>query len=220
MIAAEPERAGHFDAAAHNPMRKPNLTLVRPDERPEVRPAEPAGTADSQAMAELWRRNGTPLLRFALKLTLGDKQRAEDIVQETMLRAWRHPEVVGDGTRPIRPWLITVTRRVAIDMWRARARIEETADDAETDRPDPVEPIEQAVTALDVRAALAQLTPEHRDVIVAMYLHDRSVAEVAEALGIPAGTVKSRTYYGLRQLRRLLSAGDGQTQAPVRGIPA
>jgi RNA polymerase sigma-70 factor (ECF subfamily) len=216
MIAAEPERAGHFPAA----VRKPNLRLVRPQDQAadanQVRPE----VADDEAMAELWRRNGTALLRFALKLTLGDKQRAEDIVQETMLRAWRHPDVVGDGTRTIRPWLITVTRRVAIDMWRARARIEETSGDVEGDRPDPTERIEQAVTALDVRAALAQLTPEHRDVIVAMYLHDHSVAEVAEFIGIPPGTVKSRTYYGMRQLRRLLATGDGQAPAPVRGIPA
>lgn len=209
MIPAGQERASHYQAAA----RKPNLTLVTP--QPETAPA-----ADDEAIAELWRRHGTSLIRFALKLTLGDKQRAEDIVQETMLRAWRHPEVVGDGDRPIRPWLITVTRRVAIDMWRARARIEETADDQETDRPDPSEPIEQAVTALDVRAALDQLTPEHRDVIVAMYLHGKSVAEIAESFGIPAGTVKSRTYYGLRQLRRQLSAGAGYPGSHVRSIPA
>lgn len=218
MIPAGQELVTHYQAAA----QKPNLTLISPgQEAPDVQPADsPKPTADSQAIAELWRRHGTALLRFALKLTLGDQQRAEDIVQEAMLRAWRHPEVVGDGDRPIRPWLITVTRRVAIDMWRARARIEETADDQETDRPDPAEPIEQAVTALDVRAALDQLTPEHRDVIVAMYLHGQSVAEIAEAFGIPAGTVKSRTYYGLRQLRRLLSAGSDYPESHVRGVPA
>jgi RNA polymerase sigma-70 factor (ECF subfamily) len=67
------------------------------------------------------------------------------------------------------------------------------------------------MTALDVRAALAQLTPEHRDVITAMYFHSQSVAEISAKLGIPPGTVKSRTYYGLRQLKRVLSAADGTT---------
>lgn len=213
MIPAGQERVSHYQDAP----QKPSLALVSPEHQaPAVEPA----TADGQAIAELWRRHSTALLRFALKLTLGDRQRAEDIVQETMLRAWRHPEVVGDGDRPIRPWLITVTRRVAIDMWRTRGRIEESPDDQEIDRPDPAEHIDQAVTALDVHAALEQLTPEHRDVVMAMYLHGKSVAEIAEAFGIPPGTVKSRTYYGLRQLRRLLSAGNGYCGSHVRGLPS
>jgi RNA polymerase sigma-70 factor, ECF subfamily len=163
-----------------------------------------APTADGEALRELWRTHSTALLRFAVRLTLGDRQRAEDIVQETLLRAWRHPEVVGSGQQAIRPWLFTVTRNVAIDMWRAWSRIEEVIDDRRTDRPDSAEHIEQAVTGLDVRAALAQLTPEHRQVIVEMYYQGRSVAEISDKLGIPPGTVKSRTYYGLRQLRRVL----------------
>jgi RNA polymerase sigma-70 factor, ECF subfamily len=192
---------------------KPVLVLVQPDDpQPPAQAAGPA-TADSEAISELWRVHGGALMRFALKLTLGDQQRAEDIVQETLLRAWRHPEVVGAGAQAIRPWLFTVTRHVAIDMWRARSRVEELTDDREADRADPAERIEQAVTALDVRAALAQLTPEHRQVIVEMYFYGRSVAEISQSLNIPAGTVKSRTYYGLRQLRRVLSpapAGQGQ----------
>lgn len=179
-----------------------------PSPGPALSPGQAArpttATAGDEAISELWRTHSPALIRFALKLTLGDKQRAEDIVQETMLRAWRHPEVVGSGHRPIRPWLFTVTRHVAIDMWRARARreaAEEIIDDPDTELPDPAEPIEQTVTALDVRAAIAQLSTEHQQVIVQMYFHDHTVAETAEILGIPAGTVKSRSYYGLRQLR-------------------
>jgi RNA polymerase sigma-70 factor, ECF subfamily len=170
------------------------------------RPVGPGpGTADDEAISELWQAHGAALLRFALKLTLGDKQRAEDIVQETLVRAWRHPEVVGTGQTAIRPWLFTVTRHIAIDMWRARSRseaAEEIIDDRHADLPDRDEPIERAVTALDVRAALALLSPEHRQVLEELYFRGRSVAETADILGIPAGTVKSRSYYGLRQLRR------------------
>jgi len=200
----------------HTGTRGTALRLVRPNESPSAAatPAAPGrpATADSEAMREVWELHGAALLRFALKLTLGDRQRAEDIVQETMVRAWRHPEVVGTGRRAIRSWLFTVTRHVAIDMWRARSRTDEIVTDDQTDVPDPAEPIEQVITALDVRAALGQLTPEHRQVIVEMYCHGRSVAEIAAGLHIPAGTVKSRAYYGLRQLRQVMSAASGDVR--------
>jgi RNA polymerase sigma-70 factor (ECF subfamily) len=169
--------------------------------------ATPApATAGSEAMTALWRTHGSALLQFALKLTLGDWYRAEDIVQETMVRAWRHPEVVGAGH--IRPWLLTVTRHAAIDMWRSRARAEAAEamiGDVHDRLPDPAEPIDQAVIALDMRAALAQLSPRHRQVIIEMYYRGHSVAETAEILGIPPGTVKSRCCYGLRRLRRAIA---------------
>jgi RNA polymerase sigma-70 factor, ECF subfamily len=163
---------------------------------------------DSESMKELWRINGTVMKRFALKLTLGDTHRAEDIVQETMLRAWRHPEIVDGHADTIRSWLLTVSRRVAIDMWRARVRhsnyvVEENL----ADTPNPIDCIDHAVTAMDVRTALAQLKPEHRQVIVESYYLGRTIAEIAAQNGIPEGTVKSRCYYGLRQLERLLVAG-------------
>ncbi len=88
------------------------------------------------------------------------------------------------------------------ELWRTHGTVL-------TDRPSLVEPIDQAMTAVDVRAALAQLTPEHRQVIVEMFYLGRSVTEIAQLLSIPKGTVKSRSYYGLRQLRRLLSAASG-----------
>jgi RNA polymerase sigma-70 factor, ECF subfamily len=191
------------------------LVLVQPGTPPPATRRGPAPTADSEAVAELWRRHGTALMQFALKLTLGDRPRAEDIVQETLLRAWRHPEVVGAGPGAIRPWLFTVTRHVAIDMWRARSRVTEVGIDGEADRPDPAEPMEQAVLAIDVRAALAQLSLEHRQVIVEMYYRGHSVADIAQSLSIPAGTVKSRAYYGLRHLRRVLLAASGEREAPA-----
>jgi RNA polymerase sigma-70 factor, ECF subfamily len=189
--------------------------------RPPARPgllqgsaATPArDTVSDDAIGELWRAHGAALLRFARKLTLGDGQRAEDIVQETLLRAWRHPEIVGTGATAIRPWLFTVTRHIAIDMWRARSRseaAEEALEDRHRELPDPAEPIEQVVTALDVRTALALLSAEHRQVITEMYFRGRSVAETAEILGVPVGTVKSRSYYGLRQLRLAIAGPSGR----------
>jgi RNA polymerase sigma-70 factor (ECF subfamily) len=163
-------------------------------------------TADEGAIAELWQVHGPSLLRFALKLTLGDRQRAEDIVQETLLRAWRHPEVVGSGRTPIRAWLFTVTRHIAIDMWRARSRAEageEVIDDSHAELADPDELIERTVAVLDVQAALDLLSPEHRQVVTEMYFRGHTATETAGILGIPVGTVKSRSYYALRVLRQV-----------------
>jgi RNA polymerase sigma-70 factor, ECF subfamily len=181
---------------------EPKRFLALVPGQPQVRRAVTAGP---EPVRELWRHHGTALLRFACKLTLGDWQRAEDIVQETLVRAWRHPEVVGTGQTPIRPWLYTVARRVAIDMWRARSPTEELADGEQPDIPEPWDRIGRTITALDVRAALATLSAPHRRVIIEMYYNDRSVAETARLLGIPPGTVKSRAHYATRQLRRILA---------------
>ncbi|MGH3170971.1 MAG: sigma-70 family RNA polymerase sigma factor [Trebonia sp.] len=167
-------------------------------------PAE-AATTSGAALAELRSLHGPALMRFARKLTLGDWQRAEDIFQETMTRAWRHPEIVEGSTAALRPWLFTVARRVAIDLWRARSRGDEIIDnDQAADQHDRGESIERAAAAIDVRAALERLPAARRRVIVEMYFLDRPVAEIARTLGIPEGTVKSRAYHAVRQLRELM----------------
>jgi RNA polymerase sigma-70 factor, ECF subfamily len=152
----------------------PRLWLPYPE-------ALPVGAAEP--VSELWRTHGSALLRFAQKLTLGDRQRAEDIVQETLFRAWRHPEVLGTGRAPIRAWLFTVARRIAIDMWRART--DEPPDGRQPDLPDPADCIERVIIAIDVRAALATLNPPHRQVITEVYYNNHSIAETAAILGIP-----------------------------------
>ena len=99
-----------------------------------------------------------------------------------------------------------------------QSRRDDIIEDRPVDRANSVQDIDQAMTAMDVRAALAELTPEHRRVVVEVYYLGRSVAEVAQLLGIPEGTVKSRTYYALRQLKRLLTTEsdeqERQTSAP------
>ncbi|MET9119323.1 sigma-70 family RNA polymerase sigma factor [Streptomyces longwoodensis] len=165
----------------------------------------PTTTAEHE-LAALQREHGRPLFALLLRLCDGDRQRAEDLVQETLVRAWQHPEALrADAFDSVRPWLMTVARRLAIDARRARqARPAEVGDAVLENAPVCADHAERAAAALDVREAVKTLTPEHRDVLVLVYFEGASVAEAAAALGIPPGTVKSRAYYALRALRRVL----------------
>lgn len=152
----------------------------------------------------LFEQHAGPLLSYALRLTGGDRGRAEDVVQETLLRAWRHPESLDPDRGPVRSWLFTVARNVAVDAHRARrARPTEVSDEALAVVP-AADEIEHALDSWLIADAMSSLTPDHRAVLVETYYRGRSVAEAAGALGIPAGTVKSRTFYALRALRLAL----------------
>jgi len=157
--------------------------------------------ADEVVIRALYAEHAASLLGYVLQLVDGDRQRAEDVVQETLLRAWRHPEALAPERGNVRPWLWTVAHRLVIDGVRAACvRPHEVGDDllatiqAENE-------LDRAMESWQVADALARLTPQHREVLVETYYRGRSVAETATALGIPPGTVKSRCYYALRALR-------------------
>jgi RNA polymerase sigma-70 factor (ECF subfamily) len=160
----------------------------------------PQGPVSDEALVRaLYSEHAGPLLRYALHLTSGDRQRAEDIVQETLLRAWLHPEAISE--RPARPWLFAVARNLAVDAYRARrARPHEVGEGALELVAAPDE-ADRALESWAVADALRSLRPEHRGVLLETYYRGRSVAEAASVLGIPAGTVKSRTFYALRALK-------------------
>ncbi|WP_438290068.1 sigma-70 family RNA polymerase sigma factor [Streptomyces sp. HUAS TT7] len=161
--------------------------------------------AHERDLAELQRAHGPALLRFLLGLTYGDRQRAEDLLQETLVRAWQHPEAFEAPYCSMRPWLFTVARRLAIDARRGRlARPTEVGDEVLLATAEPGDHAERCTAALDVRAAVKSLTPQHRAVLVQLYFRGLSVTEAAEVLGVPPGTVKSRSYYALRALARVL----------------
>jgi len=144
-----------------------------------------------------------PLVGFVLPLVNGDVHAAEDVVQETMLRAWQHaPHLSPDGAGS---WLHTVARNIAISAHhrRRRARPAETFLD-ECALPVTGDGLDQVFDAWMIAAALDKLSPEHQSVIVALFYQQRSTAEVAQSLAIPEGTVRSRCFYALRVLRKLL----------------
>lgn len=164
------------------------------------------GTTAEHELAALQREHGRPLFALLVRLCDGDRQRAEDLVQETLVRAWQHPEALrAENFDSVRPWLLTVARRLAIDARRARqARPAEVGDAVLENARVISDHAERAAATLDVREAVKTLTPEHREVLVLVYFQGASVTEAATALGIPPGTVKSRAYYALRALRRVL----------------
>jgi RNA polymerase sigma-70 factor (ECF subfamily) len=162
------------------------------------------GTANETLMRALYEEHASALLCYVLRLTSGDRQRAEDIVQETFLRAWRHPEALAEERGSVRPWLFTVARNLAVDSHRARlARPREVSDEALAVVP-AADELDRALEAWQVATAMANLSSQHREVLVQTYYLGRSVAEAAAVLRVPPGTVKSRTYYALRALRLAL----------------
>lgn len=158
--------------------------------------------ADEAFIRALYAEHGGALLRYALHLTGGDRQRAEDLVQETLVRAWRHPEALAD--RPARPWLFAVARNLAVDAFRARQSRPPEVGQAILDTLPASDDTDRTLESWAVAEALASLRPDHRKVIVETYYRGCSVAEAAVTLGIPAGTVKSRTYYALKALKLAL----------------
>jgi RNA polymerase sigma-70 factor (ECF subfamily) len=153
-------------------------------------------------MRELYDLHAGPLYRYLMSLTFGQRQAAEDLMQETLLRAWRNLDSLNTDVKTLRPWLFTVARRIAIDASRARRARPRYSDDAEVgDFSTPEDTMEQVLTAETVRRVLPQLSPEHRRVIIELYYHGRTARETAEIVGIPEGTVKSRAYHALRAMR-------------------
>jgi RNA polymerase sigma-70 factor, ECF subfamily len=158
-----------------------------------------------ESLRALYDGHAPVLLAYALRLTEGDRARAEDIVQETLVRAWRHLDRLDEAHGPVRPWLFTVAQRLAIDAHRARkARPPETGDAMLASVPS-LDDLERSLDRIVVADALNSLSAEHRAVIIETYYRGRTVAEAAAVLGIPGGTVKSRTYYALRALRLALT---------------
>jgi RNA polymerase sigma-70 factor (ECF subfamily) len=137
-----------------------------------------------------------------------DQASADDIVQETFIRAWRHlPQLSADG-RPVRPWLFRVARNLLTDANRAaQARPatvpEQPAGEAGTDSG-----LEEILDRQLVSAALAHLSPAHQSVLVETFYRGGTMATVARELGIPDGTARSRLHYALGALRRQLEDHD------------
>jgi RNA polymerase sigma-70 factor (ECF subfamily) len=172
-----------------------------------VHPASTGRNGDRDAFRSLYRDHAGALLGYAEHLTR-DRMAAEDAVQETFLRAWRHlPRLLADERSP-RPWLRTVLRRVLIDAARATrtrtTRLDDVLVEGSTDG--------GFDTVLDrdlLATAMAHLSPPHHEVLVATYYRDLPADRLAAVLGVPVGTVRSRLHYALEALRSQLTEAMG-----------
>ncbi len=159
-------------------------------------------TTQDDLLRALHDEHAAALWRYVVWIC-GDRQLAEDIVQETLLRAWRRPNVLDQSENSARAWLFTVARNLVTDHRRSARSRHEVATDALPERPAD-DGIDELLDRWLVADALDALSVEHRTVVVHAYYLGETVAVIAERLEIPEGTVKSRLHYGLRALRLAL----------------
>jgi RNA polymerase sigma-70 factor, ECF subfamily len=153
-------------------------------------------------LRELYRRYASELFGFATS-ALGDRELAEEVVQDVFAQLWRHAGDYDQRRASVRTWLYAIARNRIIDAHRrAAARPKRADDDASLDTAAEMDAaLDHAVLRWQVTAALARLSPAHREVIRLAHYGGLTMREISERTGVPLGTVKSRTSYALRHLR-------------------
>jgi RNA polymerase sigma-70 factor (ECF subfamily) len=158
---------------------------------------------DQEAIRAVYERYARPVFTVAMS-RLGRQELADEAVQTTMLKAWR-ASATFDTTHDLAPWLYAIARRVAIDIHRRESRAAVPAELGDDDI--AVEPLSLSRTwqAWEVRTAIDRLPPPERDVVRLAHLEGLTHREIAAELGVPLGTVKSRSARAHRRLAALLS---------------
>ena len=157
---------------------------------------------DEELMTALYTEHYAVLLSFVSRY-VHDRHKAEDLVQETLLRAWRHIGHLDPDPGRTRSYLLTIARNVVTNAWRAEQRRPHlVADDDAVQAAPSADNVDQLVEGWLVAEALERLSADHRAVVQAMYYEGQTVADAARQLSVPEGTVKSRAYYAVRALRQ------------------
>ncbi len=173
------------------------------------------GRWQEQALAEAYQRHAGAVFALARRV-LGDKERAEEVLQEVFLRLWRQPDRFDPERGSLRSFLLAQTHGRAVDLLRSetsrRRREERDARQTAESAPDIEREVVDLTVAERVKDVVATLPPEERRAIQLAYFGGHTYREVAVLLEAPEGTVKSRIRSGLRRMRTSLSdAGLGNT---------
>jgi RNA polymerase sigma-70 factor (ECF subfamily) len=170
---------------------------------------------DRLAMQVLYARHHVRVYRFALRLVKNEST-AEDLISEIFLDVWRQAGRF-EGRSQVSTWLLAITRFKALSALRRRTDAElddETAAAIEDTSDNPEEIMAKKDTGDVLRKCLTALSPDHREIVDLVYYHEKSVEEVAQIVGIPENTVKTRMFYARKKLAELLKA-----QGVERGWP-
>jgi RNA polymerase sigma-70 factor, ECF subfamily len=158
------------------------------------------------AMRTLYNRHHVRVFRFATRF-VGDATAAEDVVSEAFLEVWRQAHRF-EGRSSVSTWIMSIARFKALSMRRRRQDVELDEKLAETVADQSSTP-EEAVLEMDrsaqLRECLTQLSRDHREILDLVYYHDKTIEEVAEIIGVPKNTVKTRMFYARRRLAQLLA---------------
>jgi RNA polymerase sigma-70 factor (ECF subfamily) len=155
------------------------------------------------ALDQLYHRYVGRVFNLGVRL-LGDRQLAEELVQETFLRLWRNAESFDPKRGSVAAFVLTMARRIAIDLWRRPSSRPFEPEPPDTLAAAQSDKVDSLLTAVAVNEAMATLSPQHREVLELSYRGDLKQTDIAQILGIPLGTVKTRSYYALRALKLAL----------------
>jgi RNA polymerase sigma-70 factor (ECF subfamily) len=162
---------------------------------------------DRLAMQVLFARHHVRVYRFVLRL-VSNPALAEDLISEVFLDVWRQADRF-EGRSAVSTWMLAIARFKALSALRKRPDKEldeETAAALEDPSDDPEIAVQKKDKSAVLRECLTALSPEHREIIDLVYYHEKSVEEVAEIVGIPENTVKTRMFYARKKLGELLHA--------------
>jgi RNA polymerase sigma-70 factor (ECF subfamily) len=163
-----------------------------------------ANDPTGEGLRTLYRRYAGELYGFALN-SLNDRGLAEEVVQDAFTSVWRHADRFDPEIGSFRTWLYGLARNRIVDMRRrASVRPAVAAGESVEERGEIDRSLDEAMLRWQIASALTRLSPEHREVIRMAHFQGLTMREIAEALGLPLGTVKSRSYYALRHLRLVL----------------
>ncbi|MEV6301901.1 sigma-70 family RNA polymerase sigma factor [Actinoplanes sp. NPDC051861] len=175
---------------------------------------------DVDALAEVYDRYARPVWSVAMTVTHADHL-AQEAVQEAFLRAWNAAPTY-DPDRDLGPWMLTIARYTALDLLRRELRPTRGGHEAEQDNDAVVDPpdLDRAWISWAVQEALRQLSDHEREIVRLSFYEDLTHAQISEQLGLPVGTVKSRSHRAHRRLAELLEHVRDVPEFPPDGNPS